>query len=233
VVIVTDPYGRILGFLEWSRYFFFQAAPQLYSRGLVNTVPDPLLLRKSGSAGIEPGSLDLYPGTLTTRPQRFAYLRDEMMTSTLTDTDTSAEYRGRNGQISVSAWFKSRARDQLFSLNLRPRVKRTSYQSRSFADCRNGNYVRLTNAITDSKTHRETRDTKRPFKFFPSSQTVSKIHLDSITSHSTFRYEQSSHHSRPSTTLSIALSHVITLFPFPVHIFPPTSKPVRFRSKPV
>jgi CBS-domain-containing membrane protein len=33
VVSVTDPYGRILGFLEWSRYFFFQVAPQLYSRG--------------------------------------------------------------------------------------------------------------------------------------------------------------------------------------------------------
>jgi hypothetical protein len=33
VVSVTDPYGRNLGFLDRSRYFFFQAAPQLYSRG--------------------------------------------------------------------------------------------------------------------------------------------------------------------------------------------------------
>jgi hypothetical protein len=33
VVSVTDPYGSILGFLDRSRYFFFQAAPQLYSRG--------------------------------------------------------------------------------------------------------------------------------------------------------------------------------------------------------
>jgi hypothetical protein len=33
VVSVTDPYGRILGFLDWSGYFFFQVAPQLYSRG--------------------------------------------------------------------------------------------------------------------------------------------------------------------------------------------------------
>jgi hypothetical protein len=32
VVSVTDPYGRILGFLDRSRYFFFQVAPQLYSR---------------------------------------------------------------------------------------------------------------------------------------------------------------------------------------------------------
>jgi hypothetical protein len=30
---VTDPYGSILGFLDRSRYFFFQVAPQLYSRG--------------------------------------------------------------------------------------------------------------------------------------------------------------------------------------------------------
>jgi CBS-domain-containing membrane protein len=33
VVSVTDPYGRILGFLDRNRYFFFQVAPQLYSRG--------------------------------------------------------------------------------------------------------------------------------------------------------------------------------------------------------
>jgi CBS-domain-containing membrane protein len=33
VVSVTDPYGRILGFLDRSRYVFFQVAPQLYSRG--------------------------------------------------------------------------------------------------------------------------------------------------------------------------------------------------------
>jgi hypothetical protein len=33
VVSVTDPYGRILGFQGRSRYFFFQVAPQLHSRG--------------------------------------------------------------------------------------------------------------------------------------------------------------------------------------------------------
>jgi hypothetical protein len=33
VVSVTDPHGCILGFLDRSRYFFFQAAPKLYSRG--------------------------------------------------------------------------------------------------------------------------------------------------------------------------------------------------------
>jgi hypothetical protein len=37
VVSATDPYGHILGFLDRSRYYFFQVAPQLYSRGLVDT----------------------------------------------------------------------------------------------------------------------------------------------------------------------------------------------------
>jgi hypothetical protein len=33
VVKATDPYGRNLVFLDRSRYFFSQVAPQLYSRG--------------------------------------------------------------------------------------------------------------------------------------------------------------------------------------------------------
>jgi hypothetical protein len=49
VVSVMDPYGCILGFLDRSSYFFFQAAPQLYSQGWVDPVPHPLHLRKSGS----------------------------------------------------------------------------------------------------------------------------------------------------------------------------------------
>jgi hypothetical protein len=51
VVGVTDPYDRNLGFQDRSSYFFFQVAPQLHSRGRVDPVSDPLLLRKSGSAG--------------------------------------------------------------------------------------------------------------------------------------------------------------------------------------
>jgi hypothetical protein len=51
VVSVTDPYCRILGFLDRSSHFFFQVAPLWYSRGWVGPVPDPLLLRKSSSAG--------------------------------------------------------------------------------------------------------------------------------------------------------------------------------------
>jgi hypothetical protein len=51
VVSVTDPYCSNLGFLDRSRYFFFQVAPKLYSRCWMYPVPDPLLLRKFGSAG--------------------------------------------------------------------------------------------------------------------------------------------------------------------------------------
>jgi hypothetical protein len=51
VLSVTDPYGRVIDFLARSRSFFFQVAPPLYSRGWVDAVQDPLLLRKSGGAG--------------------------------------------------------------------------------------------------------------------------------------------------------------------------------------
>jgi hypothetical protein len=50
VVSAMDPHGLILGFLDRNHYFFFQVAPQLYSWGWVGPVPDPVLLRKSGSA---------------------------------------------------------------------------------------------------------------------------------------------------------------------------------------
>jgi hypothetical protein len=39
-----------LGFLYWSRYFFISAAPFILKR-LSRPVPDPLLLKKSGTAG--------------------------------------------------------------------------------------------------------------------------------------------------------------------------------------
>jgi hypothetical protein len=51
VVSATDPPVVSPGFLDQSRYYFFHVAPQLSSRGWVNPIPDPLLLRKSGSAG--------------------------------------------------------------------------------------------------------------------------------------------------------------------------------------
>jgi hypothetical protein len=59
VVIVTDLHGRILEFLDRRRYFFFQVAPQLYSRGWVDPVPDPHLSEDLVAPGIEPGPLDL------------------------------------------------------------------------------------------------------------------------------------------------------------------------------
>jgi hypothetical protein len=49
-----DTYGYNLGFLDSSHYFFSQVAPQLYSQGWVDPVPDPFL-RKSDSA-LEPGT---------------------------------------------------------------------------------------------------------------------------------------------------------------------------------
>jgi hypothetical protein len=33
VVSATDLYGRILGYLNWSRCFFFEVIPQSYTRG--------------------------------------------------------------------------------------------------------------------------------------------------------------------------------------------------------
>jgi hypothetical protein len=45
------PMAVNLGFLDRSRYYFYHVIPQLSSWGWVDPVPDPLLLRKSGSAG--------------------------------------------------------------------------------------------------------------------------------------------------------------------------------------
>jgi hypothetical protein len=49
VVSTAYPYSCNLSFLDRSHYFFFQVAPQVFSRGWEDSVPDPLLLRKSGS----------------------------------------------------------------------------------------------------------------------------------------------------------------------------------------
>jgi hypothetical protein len=43
-------HGRNTDFPDRSRYCFLQVAPQLYLRGWVDPVPDPLLVSKSGSA---------------------------------------------------------------------------------------------------------------------------------------------------------------------------------------
>jgi hypothetical protein len=80
VVSVADLCGRILGFLDRSRYFFFPVAAQLYSKDWVNPVPDPLLFRKSGSAGNRTrtsGSV-ARNSDLTTRTQRRFYKGQDM-----------------------------------------------------------------------------------------------------------------------------------------------------------
>jgi hypothetical protein len=56
-----DPHTRILDYLDHR-----QAAPQLYSRGWVDPDSDPLLLRKSGSAGNR--TWDLYIWSQELRP---------------------------------------------------------------------------------------------------------------------------------------------------------------------
>jgi hypothetical protein len=50
LVSTTNSCGLIIAFLDRSRYFFFQVAPRLNSRGWVDLVPGQLLVRKSGSA---------------------------------------------------------------------------------------------------------------------------------------------------------------------------------------
>jgi hypothetical protein len=54
MVSVWDTYGRILGFLDQSYYFFFQVAPQLYSPFQTHYFKENLV-----TPGIEPGPLDL------------------------------------------------------------------------------------------------------------------------------------------------------------------------------
>jgi hypothetical protein len=46
VVKATDPYGRILGFLDRSRYFFFQLTPQMYSTRLSGSRTQPTTSQK-------------------------------------------------------------------------------------------------------------------------------------------------------------------------------------------
>jgi hypothetical protein len=57
VVSATDPHGRILGFLDWSCYFFFQAAPQLYDEAEWTPFQTHWFSENLETPGIEPGSL--------------------------------------------------------------------------------------------------------------------------------------------------------------------------------
>jgi hypothetical protein len=59
VVSVTDPYGRNIGFLDWSRNFFLQVAPQLYSEVEWTPFQTHYLSEDLVVPGIEPERLDL------------------------------------------------------------------------------------------------------------------------------------------------------------------------------
>jgi hypothetical protein len=59
VVTVTDLYSHILGFLDQSRYFFLQVAPQVYSKAVWTPFQTHFFSENLEEPGIEPGPLDL------------------------------------------------------------------------------------------------------------------------------------------------------------------------------
>jgi hypothetical protein len=65
VVSATDPYGSILGFLDRSRYFFFQAALSCTHEAEWTPIQTHYFSENLVAPGTERGPLDLYPGTLT------------------------------------------------------------------------------------------------------------------------------------------------------------------------
>jgi hypothetical protein len=54
VVSAANPQGRNFDFLDQSRYYFFQVAPQLSSGGSVDPVPDPLVGREANPEPLYP-----------------------------------------------------------------------------------------------------------------------------------------------------------------------------------
>jgi hypothetical protein len=67
-----------LSFLDRSRYFIFQITPHLFSRDLVDLVPDPLLLRNCDCAReSNPGPLGQQPGALSTQIKSTQYEQEE------------------------------------------------------------------------------------------------------------------------------------------------------------
>jgi hypothetical protein len=59
VISVIDSYGRILDFLDRNSYFFFEVAPQLYSRADWTPFQTHYFSENMGVLGIEPGPLYL------------------------------------------------------------------------------------------------------------------------------------------------------------------------------
>jgi hypothetical protein len=89
VVSAMDPHGRIFGFLDHSCYYFFQVAPQLYSRSWVDPVPDPLLLRKSSSAGNRIWDL----GICSQEPWPLDHRGDQVLLSIIDNVPLSIKFR--------------------------------------------------------------------------------------------------------------------------------------------
>jgi hypothetical protein len=71
VVSVTNPYGRILGFLDRSRYFLFLVLLNCTHEAEWTPFQTHYFSENLVAPGIESGPLDLQPGTLTTRPQSY------------------------------------------------------------------------------------------------------------------------------------------------------------------
>jgi hypothetical protein len=59
VVSVTDPYGRIFGFLDRSRYFSFQIAPHCTHEADWTPFQTLYFAENHVPPGIEPGPLDI------------------------------------------------------------------------------------------------------------------------------------------------------------------------------
>jgi hypothetical protein len=100
VVSATDPPCRILGFLDRSRYYFSQVAPQLYSR---------VLTRLSGPRSRPTASQKIWkrresnPGPLTTRPQRRSVTRASLFNV----REAVPSLRGVNvGWIPEAVWIR-------------------------------------------------------------------------------------------------------------------------------
>jgi hypothetical protein len=68
VVSAADPYGRILGFLDRSRHFFFQAARQIVLTRLSGPRSRPTTQKIRKRLESKPGPLHLWPETLSTEP---------------------------------------------------------------------------------------------------------------------------------------------------------------------
>jgi hypothetical protein len=81
VVSVTDPYGRILGFLDRGRYFLSSSSSVVLKR-LSGPRSRPSNFFFTVVPGIEPGPPDLWLRALTTRPQkRSEYSQNQIQTT--------------------------------------------------------------------------------------------------------------------------------------------------------